>query len=827
MIRDICCKRIDREMQRISKGVTKDIASSKQAHELAYTLPTPCLHLAYTLGTPWVEHGCAVMRSLCLCKTKTSFLSQKNKLFYCGKWHTLGSKVAYYRNQNNLFCCGANMALILKPLFLLVLMMVLGGNKAWGQTDYSGTYYIGSNGFVVDNSTANYYLCPTVEYYYCDLLNNTYTDQNNGNAFLTTYKCRGTNGYDSSNAIWIIEKHPTQNYYYIKHASDNKYLTYNTAFFSNTGRVRVHLEDYSSDKDDYALFAIEYVLSKDSYDIISKYADDNATYSDKDGPRKYLNVNKGNKQSLKGDGDAFDNISTGGIIGLWTKGSVSDDNGKWYLEIPAPTCNLNDENKVELSALGDADIYYTTDGTDPIVPAEGEEPIGSTLKYSTVIPLVNSQIMVKAIATNKDHHIVSSSIVTYVYTQDITWTETSFEYNGSPQVPTVTSVKVGEDEVSVTEYDFSCTDNTNAGTATLTLTDKVAGNNYIVSGSTTFEISKKVATLDWDDTDLTYTGSALNPTANVSNLVEGDECTVTVSGGQTNVGNYTATATVLSNTNYDLPEATTQTFTISPKSLGDGTSIADGIDVAITKSGDNYVLAVKYGELSLTEGEGQDFTETAVGQEVTITAVTGEGKNYTGSGIVVTIDSEDIDKSEANEYLATYKSSRDLATPIGITAYVVSAINVDAGTVTVTQVDYIPNGVPVLLSADATFSGFSIKAITPETEFSGTNLLQRAEGTENVDLAQVYVYYQGEFVLTMEGTLSEGKFYLDNPGYSTGAPSMAPLRIVKGNHTTEMKGIREHHIKSDIWYSLDGRLLTGRPTEKGLYMNNHHKVVVK
>ena len=32
---------------------------------------------------------------------------------------------------------------------------------------------------------------------------------------------------------------------------------------------------------------------------------------------------------------------------------------------------------------------------------------------------------------------------------------------------------------------------------------------------------------------------------------------------------------------------------------------------------------------------------------------------------------------------------------------------------------------------------------------------------------------------------------------------------------------------SDVWYSLDGRKLNGKPTEKGVYVNNGRKIVIK
>ena len=216
----------------------------------------------------------------------------------------------------------------LRSLFLLLVMMVMGATGAWGE-DYSGTYYIGTV-----NTVDQFYLCPTEGYYFYDVQNETYTTDSNGNPFLTTYKCKSTTGYDVSKALWIIEKHPSQNYYYIKHASDNKYLTYNQALLSgNLGRLRVHLED-SPANDDYALFKIEYASASSSYDIISKYAEDNNIDPDQNQPRKYLNINKGNKQDLMGtNADVVNSVNVGGIIGLWRVGSAEQQaTGRFFLE---------------------------------------------------------------------------------------------------------------------------------------------------------------------------------------------------------------------------------------------------------------------------------------------------------------------------------------------------------------------------------------------------------------------------------------------------------------------------------------------------------------
>ena len=88
-----------------------------------------------------------------------------------------------------------------------------------------------------------------------------------------------------------------------------------------------------------------------------------------------------------------------------------------------------------------------------------------------------------------------------------------------------------------------------------------------VSGQAAVSISKKVVSLTWDETSFIYDGAEKLPTVTVSGLLDGDACTVTVTGGQTDVGTYTATAESLSNDNYQLPEQNTVSFTIAPGTL--------------------------------------------------------------------------------------------------------------------------------------------------------------------------------------------------------------------------------------------------------------------
>lgn len=280
-------------------------------------------------------------------------------------------------------------------MLLALLLLMAGVTGAWGQTDFSGVYYIGSTGYVEANTTSNYYLCPTEGWNYYTSTSPYYTDTENGQPFMTTYQCR--NGvYEANKAVWIVEKKSNTDYYYIKHAIDGKYLTYNIKMgnSSNDGRMRVHLEQSPSDEDS-KLFAINYVSNGKYYQIETK----------KEASKKYLNVTNGNQHGLlaadapspkTNDGpktDGTTQIAVSGIIGLWTNGT--EDTSKWYLEkatIDPPTITNNFNGTVTISVADGATLYYTIDGTTPTTST-------TTTATSTVNVNLNQNItVIKAIA---------------------------------------------------------------------------------------------------------------------------------------------------------------------------------------------------------------------------------------------------------------------------------------------------------------------------------------------------------------------------------------------------------------------------------------------
>ena len=183
-------------------------------------------------------------------------------------------------------------------------------------------------------------------------------------------------------------------------------------------------------------------------------------------------------------------------------------------------------------------------------------------------------------------------------------------------------------------------------------------------------------------------------------------------------------------------------------------------------------------------------------------------------------------------------SNNGHALPDGVKAYIITSIE---GNWAITEeLNYIPEGIPVLLVSDHESNGFLVEdAIghTPITTGTGEqvdkNMLEvRNAIWENVPAKTIYLLHNNEFVYNMAGDLAAGKVYL-NPNHSTpSSPAPAPARLsimrspVTGIDRITDDGNKE--IRNDgQWYSIDGRRLNGTPTREGLYFHDGMKVLIK
>ena len=733
----------------------------------------------------------------------------------------------------------------LRLTIALLLMLTLGSGNVWGQTsDYSGTYYIRSES-TNKNTDGDYYLCPTKNWYLYKATNSyeddTDDNDDNGQPFLTTYQCKD-GVYDASKAVWDVVKHPTEtDCYYIIQRKTGRYMVSNGQIGTNANRMRVHLEAVAdatalANLGDLALFEI--TSHSGHIDIVphSTEGRNGDTY-------KYLVVNFKNFNELKGskgkDGGPS-NAVTAGIIGLYDQ----EENHKWFLEsakCKKPVITFSNTTSTITITAGDGEsIYYTTDGSNPDANSN---------VYSVPFELTEEKV-IKAIS--KKNYLIDSEIATLTVEKLATPT---ISFNEETRDATITAAEGVEIYYTTNNTDPTIEESAHAASPIViphALPSTKIHARAVKSGYINSDIATKTnipvrvltnPTIILAEDELVYDGSAKEPAITVKDedvVVSTDEYVVTYSDN-TNAGTASITISDRENGDYEVNAAIF--FTISPKSIGNGDTAAEGITVEMTEDGS--LSAVKDGSTTLVENT--DYTQETVedGSDKIIT-ITGMG-NYTGGarGIYANPKFDDPDGDGGpGQAAAVYQAKRDLSCPSGIKPYIIRKVNPSIGTAVITKLDYIPEDVPVLLLSDAEASGFVASPKDPSTpevtaQTKNSNLLKVSAGGETVGAAQIYMFYKGEFVLTKAGTLGEGKFYLYNPNYANTSTSgnsgsseaRGLLQFVIDDE--EPTGITEFETsttkkpETDIWYTLDGRRLSVKPSKAGIYIHQGQKDYIK
>ena len=231
--------------------------------------------------------------------------------------------------------------------------------------------------------------------------------------------------------------------------------------------------------------------------------------------------------------------------------------------------NSTDPVAREGLVYGDDDIWMDSNkGQRLIYPGAYRDGMmeysldGST--YSTSVPLGidagEYTVYYRKVGESGVSTLTATIAPKTVSSPTITLSQTSYTYDGTAKEPTVT-VKDGETTISTEEYTVGYSNNTNVGTATVTITDKTGG-NYAVSGSKTFTINTKTVsspTITLSQTSYTYDGTAKEPTVTVKDgetTISPEEYTVGYSNN-TNVGTATVTITDKEGGNYDVSGSTT------------------------------------------------------------------------------------------------------------------------------------------------------------------------------------------------------------------------------------------------------------------------------
>ena len=416
----------------------------------------------------------------------------------------------------------------------------------------------------------------------------------------------------------------------------------------------------------------------------------------------------------------------------------------------------------------------------------------------------------------------------------VTFTGSQTTVGSSSNVPSAAVIKNGSNENVSASYDITYTNGTLAVTrASVTVKADNASKIYGEEDPASFTTTVTGLVNNESESLITRTASR----------AEGENAgiyTITPTGDATQ-GNYTVSYL-------------TGAFTITPKSLGDGVRPATGFTVTPGVSD----ITVEDGGSPLTENT--DYTLVNENDVVTITGI----NNYTGSAKVICSSATFERPDNTSDYGVAFLSGLDIVPPDGVTAYVVKKVSPTIGTVTITPicyipegeseyVGYVPEGVPVILMTSAERSGFAVSPIEEGTEPLSdailssirSNQLQVAPDKPSdptnpssahglaVKNAQAYMYYKGEFVLTLEGVIKPGKIYLNNPNYTESTTTPAPpaparsLRIVVEENETSIKSLplTPPEGKGTI-FDLAGRRVQGARS-KGLYITKRKKVVLR
>lgn len=221
--------------------------------------------------------------------------------------------------------------------------------------------------------------------------------------------------------------------------------------------------------------------------------------------------------------------------------------------------------------------------------------------------------------------------------------------------------------------------------------------------------------------------------------------------------------------------------------------------------------------------------------------VTGIG-NY--AGITATKDFDITKKVEiagaTGRYSTYYHAEAVILTvPDGLTAYTITSVDWNAGTTELSgALSYIPPSTPVLLykssgNCNGTYHLKKVDSGSVEfaSDFKGKseNDADRSYASLSAGFKAIYVLKGEKFYRATSGELGANRCYLAEPNAGAGSRGLSVISIGDGDGTTGINTLPndDGEDMSGNWYTLDGRKLQGKPTQKGVYISNGKKMVIK
>ncbi len=401
------------------------------------------------------------------------------------------------------------------------------------------------------------------------------------------------------------------------------------------------------------------------------------------------------------------------------------------------------------------------------------------------------------------------------------------------------------------------------GSTTITATSTATTEYAASEASYTLNVYKSLShsSITVEISDVTYNGSAQTPTVivkdgdNVLPYGEDDGYDYLIYAYKVEFANNTnaalataetnaptATITALTDGSVSHMEvnwyrgSTTKTFTINKAQLtvkADDKTYNVGDDIELTVSYDGFVNGETKTVLTTQPTASYGTADVSKPGSYTITASGGEAANYDfvyQPGTLTVNRQLNVNFSSNNKW-ATYYGTENLATPMGLQAYIVTSV--EGATVNVSTIDYIPANTAVLLKVD---EGEMVAFSTVASAYTGTeatsttlasNKLKGSTSAVNVSTitgGTVYILYNDMF-RRATGTIPANRGYLV-VATSSNAPQLS-ISIGDENTTAiSNTDFTDNTDKANEWYSIDGVKLNGQPQKPGLYIKNGKKVFI-
>ena len=358
-------------------------------------------------------------------------------------------------------------------------------------------------------------------------------------------------------------------------------------------------------------------------------------------------------------------------------------------------------------------------------------------------------------------------------------------------------------------------------------------------GNVTIDNSKGKAIYLWNG-DLTLTRGSLTANTDDKAIYLAHSHTINISGGTLTATGYTTisgtnNATVLTMTGGTV-NATGKTAIYGNVTMTGGnltaTGSSDGIKGTInlgwTSASDRIYASsydgtvnIAYGQV-FTDGNGNNFYGTITD------ASTIAGKMLTPSNTFSVAANQN--PAAVGEYWATFHNPvAGYTVPSGTTAYI-GTVNGSSLTLTEVEGGFIPAGNAVILKGTSASFDLSRADTGDAFDFTANEL---KGGSTVADGKVVYTLAAKNGVVGFYkfagASLNPYKAHLEiTPPPAQSAPAFFGFGG-SGENTTAISA-PESHASTELsgdYYTLDGRKLQGKPTQKGIYVRNGRKIIIK